>query len=124
MANLTNTTDTVVDNDDDTLIAGISAYLPMFCVTLVLYAVLHTLFRRSFYTNIRRGTGPSIPSRGSLCGWLFCVPMLRGRDGALLDAPREAPLWRMSDDELVEHVKLDAFALLLFIRVAMVVLGG
>ena len=30
----------------------------------------------------------------------------------------------MSDDELVEHVKLDAFALLLFIRVAMVVLGG
>ena len=78
MANATNTTDTVVDNDDDTLIAGISAYLPMFCVTLVLYAVLHSLFRRYFYTNIRRGTGPSIPSRGSLCGWLFCVPMLRG----------------------------------------------
>ena len=123
-SNATNTTDTVVDNDDDTLIAGISAYLPMFCVTLVLYAVLHMLFRRYFYTNIRRGTGPSIPSRGSLCGWLFCVPMLRGRDGALLDEPREAPLWRMSDDELVEHVKLDAFALLLFIRVAMVVLGG
>ena len=124
MANATNTTDIVVDNDDDTLIAGISAYLPMFCVTLALYAVLHTLFRRYFYTNIRRGTGPAIPSRGNLCGWLFCVPMLRGRDGALLDEPREAPLWRMSDDELVEHVKLDAFALLLFIRVAMVVLGG
>ena len=124
MANATNTTDTVVDNDDDTLIAGISAYLPMFCVTLVLYAVLHTLFSAIFLYEHQTRHRASIPSRGSLCGWLFCVPMLRGRDGKLLDEPREAPLWRMSDDELVEHVKLDAFALLLFIRVAMVVLGG
>ena len=94
----------------------------MFCVTLALYAVLHTLFRRYFYTNIRRGTGPLSPRRAA--SRVFSAPMLRGRDGTLLDEPREAPLWRMSDDELVEHVKLDAFALLLFIRVAMVVLGG
>lgn len=89
--------------EDATLVAAVSMSLPTFSAFLVGYLVLHTLFRVHYYRNpLLRGKGPQPPAH--VLGFLRLI-------------------WHMTDDQLEEWAGLDAFALLLFLKVVLRVLG-